>query len=197
MPKRKPPLATEPAQAGRRLDLNDEERRLFEREFAGVVPLRKGGDRVLPAFSREVSLSVDAPSPHASHQADQLIVDQSDGRITGSSYGVSRETLRALAHGAIRAESTCDLHGLVAEVARRRIQKFIDESSRAGRRSVLIICGRGKHSSGDGPVLRDIAVEVLCSRPSRAQVLAFSTAAPAQGGDGAHVILLRRSTRAE
>lgn len=196
MPKRKPPLATEPAQAGRRLDLNDEERRLFEREFAGVVPLRKGGDRVLPEFPSEVSPPVHAPSPQASHEGDPLVVDHSDGSITGASYGVSRETLRALARGEPRAESTCDLHGLVAEAARRRIQQFIDESSRAGRRSVLLISGRGRHSGGEGPVLRDVAVEVLCSRTTRTHVLAFSAAGPTRGGDGALAILLRRPSKA-
>jgi DNA-nicking Smr family endonuclease len=62
---------------------------------------------------------------------------------------------------------------------------------------VLVICGRGLHSGGDGPVLRDVAINVLCGRPARTHVLAFSTAAPTRGGDGALAILLRRPAKAE
>ena len=179
------------------LEISEEERRLFEREFAGVKPLRKGGDRVLPVFGSEGRKAVDARPMRGSRKDDTLAVDRQDGLITGASYGVSRATIRALARGEIRAESTCDLHGLAAEAARHRIQLFIRESAGTGRRAVLVICGRGKHSGGESPVLRDVAVDELCNRSTRTQVLAFSTAAPARGGDGALAILLRRPTKTE
>jgi len=178
------------------LDLSEEDRRLFEREFADVTPLRKGGDRVVPVAGGETHKAVDPSSAHGSRKDDALVVDRQGGSITGASYGVSHETLRALARGEIRAESTCDLHGLGAEAARHRIQQFVRDSAVAGRRAVLIICGRGLHSIGDGPVLRDVAVGELCSRQAHAHVLAFSTATPARGGDGALAILLRRPTNA-
>jgi DNA-nicking Smr family endonuclease len=179
------------------LDLSEEERRLFEREFADVEPLRKGGDRVLPEFGSEGRKAVDTRRARGSRKDDTLVVARQDGGMTGASYGVSHETLRALARGEIRAESICDLHGLGAEAARHRIKQFIRESAGAGRRAVLVICGRGKHSGGESPVLRDVAVDELCSRSTRTQVLAFSTVAPARGGDGALAILLRRPSKTE
>jgi DNA-nicking Smr family endonuclease len=177
-------------------ELGEEDRRLFEKEFADVAPLRKGSDRVLLEGSSTVPKVADAGAKRAARVADELIVNRQDGGITGASHGVSRETLHALARGDIRAEYTCDLHGLGAEAARHRIQQFVRDSAIGGSRAVLVICGRGLHSSGGGSVLRDVAIQVLCGRPTRAHVLGFSTAAPARGGDGALAILLRRPARA-
>lgn len=196
MSTRKPSPKTEPAQGRVWLDLSEEERRLFEKEFADVAPLRKGSDRVLPVVSSAEPNAADAGAKRESRKDLGLVVERQDELITGASYGVSHETLRALARGEIRVESTCDLHGLGADVARHRVQQFVRESAIAGQRAVLVICGRGLHSSGDGPVLRDVAIHVLCGRPTRAHVLAFSTAAPARGGDGALAILLRRPAKA-
>jgi DNA-nicking Smr family endonuclease len=179
-----------------RSELGEEERRLFEKEFADVVPLRKGSDRVLLEGSRTVPKVVDADARHAARVGHELTIDRQDGGITGASHGVSRETLRALARGDIRAEGTCDLHGLGAEAARHRIQQFVRDSAIGGSRAVLIICGRGLHSRDDGPVLREVAIQVLCSRQACAHVLGFSTAAPARGGEGALAILLRRPAKA-
>jgi DNA-nicking Smr family endonuclease len=112
--------------------------------------------------------------------------------VTGASFGVSHLVLRALGRGEIRPEASCDLHGFHAEAARRRVQQFVEESVAASRRAVLVICGRGRHSGSEGPVLREVAIELLCRPPLLASVLAFSTAAEALGGNGAIVILLRR-----
>jgi DNA-nicking Smr family endonuclease len=193
--KRKPPPKTEPAQGRVWLDLSEEERRLFEREFGDVVPLRKGADRVVLESGGSAPKVADPSTKHASRMDDGLIVERVDGAITGASHGVSRETLRALARGDLGAESTCDLHGLGAEAARHRIQQFVRDSAGSGRRAVLVICGRGLHSGSDGPVLRDVAVSELCGRQASTYVLAFSTATPVRGGDGALAILLRRPSK--
>jgi len=193
---RKPPPKTEPAQERVWSDPSEEERRLFEKEFADVAPLRKGSDRVVPVLESKDGEGAGTHGQRASRPDDALIVEREDGAITGASHGVSRETLRALARGDMGAESTCDLHGLGAEAARRRTQQFVRDSAAAGRRAVLIICGRGLHSGGGGSVLRDVVVSELCSRQARTHVLAFSTATPARGGDGALAILLRRPAKA-
>lgn len=196
MSSRKLPSKSEPASARVWLDLGEEERRLFEKEFADVAPLRKGSDRVLPVVSDAQPKAGGAGAKRQSRDGAGLVVDRQDGMITGASHGVSRETLRELARGTIRAEGTCDLHGLGAEAARHRIQQFVHDSAVAGRRAGLIICGRGLHSGGEGPVLREVAVSELCSLRARAHVLAFATASPARGGDGALAVLLRRPTKA-
>jgi DNA-nicking Smr family endonuclease len=192
---RKPPPKTEPAQSRVWLDVSEEDRLLFEKEFADVAPLRRGSDRVLPGVGSVAPNTAGAGVRRTASDEGALAVEREDGTITGASHGVSRETLRELARGTLRAESTCDLHGLGAEAARRRIQQFIRDSAMTGRRAVLVICGRGLHSGGEGSVLREVAVSELCSHQVRAHVLAFSTASPVRGGDGALAVLLRRPVK--
>ena len=197
MPARKPPPKDEPTQSRVWLDLSEDERRLFEKEFADVAPLRKGSERILPAVSGVPPKDVGNGARLGGREADALVVEQRNGTFTGVSHGVSHETLRALARGEIRADRTCDLHGLGAEVARRRIRQFVRDSALAGMRAVLVICGRGLHSGDQGAVLREVAVSELGSREVRAHVLAYSTASAARGGDGALAVLLRRASKSE
>ena len=191
MSARKPPCQ-DPAQAEAGPDLDDEERRLFEREYADVRPLKQGPTRVASGIPVSGQIAGPAKARGSASPDRELQVERQDGQVTGASYGVSVQTLRELARGEIRGEAVCDLHGLVAERARRRIEQFIEESVRAKRRAVLIICGRGRHSGDEGPVLREVVVEALGKRPVRAHVLAFATASPARGGDGVFAVLLRR-----
>ena len=197
MPARKPPPKDEPMQSRVWLDLSEEERRLFEQEFADVAPLRKGSDRVVPGVAGTNSKTARDSEKRVGREDHALVVEKRDGAITGVSHGVSRETLKALARGEIRAEKTCDLHGLGVEAARHRIRQFIRDSALAGMRAVLVICGRGLHSGDQGAVLREVTVSELGSREVRAHVLAFSTASAARGGDGALAILLRRASKSE
>ena len=192
---RKPPTTSEPAKDRVWLELSEEERRIFVQEFGDVVPLRKGADRIVPALDSKDGPAGAAHDLRTARAEGELVVERQDGTITGASHGVSHETLRALARGEMRAESTCDLHGLSAEVARHRMQQWVRESAVAGRRALLVICGRGLHSGGEGPVLRDIAVSELCSRALRPHVLGFSTASSSRGGEGALAILLRRPAK--
>lgn len=197
MPARKPPSRQAPVPPVPKLagDLSEEDRRLFEREFADVRPLREGPMRVVQDFDAppgpvRVDLAARLPKSGA---AAGLQVERDGGAVTGASHGVSRQTLRDLRRGVIRIEATCDLHGLHAEQARRRLQQFVEESVRRGRHAVAVICGRGRHSGPEGPILREVVIEALGTRALLAQVIAFASAAPAQGGEGALLLLLRRA----
>jgi DNA-nicking Smr family endonuclease len=186
MTKRRPP-DSRLSKVDQSLGLDDEERRLFEQEFADVTPLR-GPQRVVFEEPRPVSSGT---GRRAGQGKQSIAVQHHDGKIAGSSYGVSQETLRSLARGDIHVEARCDLHGLNAEVARHSVERFIALSADAGRRAVLFVCGQGRHSDGT-PVLRDVVVDVLCSRPVQPDILAFASAAPKHGGAGAIVVLLRK-----
>lgn len=187
MSKRKP---AQPAPAAKEervwLDLKTEERQLFEREFAGVVPL--GGVRRVPIGKKAAVASRRSSRPV--DNTPTLSLTEEATKIEGAAYGVSHETLHKLARGHIRIEKTCDLHGLAAQVARHACERFVVESARAGLRAVLIVCGRGLHSGDDGPVLRKVVVDVL--RSSRHHVLGFTSLPAERGGTGALAVLLRR-----
>jgi DNA-nicking Smr family endonuclease len=165
----------------------DEERQLYEREYASVRPLPPGPTRI--------PLVRGAGHPHgeaapAARPSDGIAVERHQGLVTGAAAGVSRETIRALGRGEPPVETTCDLHGMRAEPARGRLRRFIEDAFHCGRRTVLIVCGRGLHSGPLGPVLLEVAIEVLAA--DRCHVLAFTSAPPRQGGEGALLVLLRK-----
>lgn len=174
----------------------DEARRMFEREYAGVKPLRRGGDRISSAdfgYGR-------ARKPGARRTAEappgrglQVEVRQ-DGTV-GWAFGVSRRTLSSLGRGEPRPEAVCDLHKLHVEAARRRLRGFVEECVRKQARVALVICGRGLHSGPEGPVLAKLVAETLASPPLADHVLAFSPAPPEQGGQGAMAVLFRRAAK--
>ncbi len=120
------------------------------------------------------------------------MVERRDGGLVGARAGVSRETLHFLARGEFLAEARCDLHGLRAEAAARRLESFIEESVARGRRAVLVICGRGLHSGPAGPVLLEVSSEVLGRSSAARHVQAFAATPPGRGGEGALMVLLRR-----
>jgi DNA-nicking Smr family endonuclease len=197
--KGKPPRPSHPAPPRVQDDpmLSDEDRRLFEQAFADVRPLRPGPSRVVFEPSEQPPSAGKVKAKKKGDGGHAIVVERQGNFITGAAYGVSHQMVRALGRGEIRSEATCDLHGLGAEVARHSVERFIAISASAGRRAVLVICGRGQHSDDERSVLRDVIVDFLCSRPALSHVLAFSSAPSAQGGDGALVVLLRRSGKTD
>ena len=104
--------------------------------------------------------------------------------------GLTPRLLRQLKRGHFSIADEIDLHEMNVEVARSVVKMFLDENQRAGRLCVKIIHGKGLRSRAQGPVIKRL-VDGLLRR--RADVLAFASAPPAEGGTGAVVVLLRRS----
>lgn len=180
---------------------DEDDRRLFEREFADVRPLPPGPSRVPPATRRDgkatlPAVRVRAPSrqsPAASQ--DRLKVEQIGLRVTAQANGISRRVLQSLARGETAIEAICDLHGKQRDAAERQLDAFIARSLARGLRCVLVICGRGLHSGPTGPVLLELAIDLLGRGPLASEVLAFTTAPADRGGEGALVVLLRNRTK--
>jgi len=104
--------------------------------------------------------------------------------------GLSPRLLRQLKRGQFSITDEIDLHQMTAEVARKAIKLFLDESRREHRLCVKIIHGKGLRSRAQGPVLKRL-VDGLLRR--RGDILAFASAAPAEGGTGAVVVLMRHA----
>ncbi|MBT8075571.1 MAG: Smr/MutS family protein [Gammaproteobacteria bacterium] len=81
-----------------------------------------------------------------------------------------------------------DLHHMSVATGHRALLDFIADARRLGHESIRIIHGKGRHSES-GPRLRTMTREVLRQHP---QVLAFTPCKPADGGDGATDVLLKR-----
>jgi DNA-nicking Smr family endonuclease len=98
------------------------------------------------------------------------------------------DTARKLKQGQWRAGAELDLHGLRVEQARHAVISFLDECLGQGVRCVRIVHGKGYGSEGMNPVLKD---KVRAWLAQKAEVLAFSEAAPREGGSGALLVLMQ------
>lgn len=100
---------------------------------------------------------------------------------------VSPRVLRRLARGQYAVQDELDLHHADSAQAEAWLKRFLAEARAAGSACVRIVHGKGRH--GDGPPALKNLVDRLLRR--RADVLAFHSAPPAQGGTGAVLVLLR------
>ena len=113
-------------------------------------------------------------------------------QVRALAAGVDRRHLERLLRGEVEIEVEIELHGFTAAEARRLVTSTLLTMLRDGERCARIVHGRGRHSEA-GPVLKAGVLEWLTSPPLAAQVLAFTTGRPEQGGAGATVVLLRRT----
>ena len=104
----------------------------------------------------------------------------------GAAPGVDRRTAMRLHRGQMEIQARLDLHGRTQDDAYRALCSFIDGAHGAGRRSVLIITGKGQG------VLKNAVPRWLNQPPLRGRILSFSYAQQKDGGAGALYVLLRR-----
>lgn len=155
-----------------------EDDELFRRAMAGVTPLAdRSGKRKIAARPTSVGI----------RPAARLEIEGTSGRAPG----VTRRQLADLARGEPPIDARIDLHGHRVAEARAALEARLAAAVAEGHRHLLVIHGRGAHSD-DEPVLPGVVIDVLGG--SR-QVLGFCRAAPANGGDGATSVLLRRAGR--
>jgi DNA-nicking Smr family endonuclease len=101
--------------------------------------------------------------------------------------------LRRLARGEYAAQEELDLHGLPAREAESLLREFLRDCRTHGVGCVRIVHGKGRNSGERLPVLKNMVDRML---RHRADVLAFHSPPPAQGGAGAVLVLLATRERA-
>ncbi len=108
------------------------------------------------------------------------------------------KTLSRLQRGEIVVERKLDLHHFTEDDARKEVLKFLRTARDHGLRCVSIIHGRGLHSAG-APILKTSLIDWIEGDPGFAklkrEILAFTTAPPQRGRDGATLILFARKRR--
>jgi DNA-nicking Smr family endonuclease len=102
--------------------------------------------------------------------------------------GLPKNVVRRLRNGHWSVRYELDLHGYTGDEARTEFVAFLNRARRDGERCVRIIHGKGLRSSTGEPVLKQKVRHWLTQRD---EILAFVEAAPAQGGSGAVVVLLK------
>jgi len=140
------------------------------------VPLRRAAD---PAQEPPAAAAF-------SDGADDLLPVGEDAPFARD--GVAPQTLRKLRRGDPPPQATLDLHGLNRDQARSALYGFLHGALRQGARCVRVVHGKGLGSSHGQPVLKTLVRRWLTQS---GQVLAYVAAAPADGGDGALLVLLQ------
>jgi DNA-nicking Smr family endonuclease len=158
---------------------------MFMDAIAGTQPMA-GGNRVrlapAPATPAPIVREV-MPS------AITLTVEGGGEQVFARAPGVNRAQVSELKRGRVRPEASLDLHGKTVAEAEDALRRFLADATRAHRRCVLVIHGRGLHSGGPA-VLRDAVIGSLLG-PLSGFVHCLATAAPADGGSGATYVMVK------
>ncbi len=100
---------------------------------------------------------------------------------------VPLRVLQRLARGHYAAQGEIDLHRADSAQAEALVRRFLREAVDEGLGCVRIVHGKGLRSADGVPTLKNTVDRLL---RQRADVLAFHSAPPAQGGTGAVLVLL-------
>ena len=171
---------------------DDEAARLFRDAIGEVRPLKRTADAIPaprpppePEQARRDEARVRGEL--MTHPIDHGAVELGD-EIAYLKQGQPSRLLQRLRRGHFSVRAEIDLHEMSVAVAREAIRLFIDECRRHGELCVRIVHGKGLRSKAQGPVLKQLTDSLL---RRRADVLAFASARPAQGGTGAVIVLLQ------
>lgn len=173
---------------------------LWQRVTEGVRPLKK---RSPPSPSRPPSSgkpAQEAAAPVARPRRTQADLGPVRRQTTvappelapGVAAGLDKRTLAKLRRGLISPERRIDLHNMTQSQAHLALDGFLAAAQAAGKRCVLVITGKGTRADGTVGVLRTNVPHWLNQPGNRARILAFTHAAPGDGGEGALYVLLRR-----
>lgn len=165
-------------------------------------------DRLDGGGGRDVPKAVEPPAPQAPAARPEALAREHLRRLVrgevdfqleftdeyqhGHVTGLDPKIFNKLRAGAFSVEAHQDLHGLNAEQALYATVDFIRRNYLLGRRTLLLVTGRGRNSPDGRGVLRDEVQLWLTREPLRRVVLAFVTAQPRDGGPGALYVMLRK-----
>ena len=107
-------------------------------------------------------------------------------------HGIQDNIYRRLRQGKNPIDARLDLHRMTIEKARDVVFSFINDCVKYDLRTVIIMPGKGDRNNDDPALLKSHLIHWL---PQLADVLAYHTAQPRDGGAGAMYVLLRRSER--
>lgn len=172
---------------------------LFAEEMAGVRPL--GRDARVRLVKERLSEDQQRDRRRAAEGEDQLINPLEDEGISPLDAwfvlefkrpGIQNGVYRKLRLGHYQVDACLDLHRMLVRQAREEVFSFIDEATRLGLRTLLIVHGKGQSKSqGDQTaVLKGYVNQWLQNLDP---VQAFHSAQPQHGGTGSVYVLLKKS----
>lgn len=130
------------------------------------------------------------------HALDATLLEAGDA-LSYRRDTVPPRVLQRLKRGEIAVQDELDLHGADTRAAEALLRRFVVEARQHGHACVRVIHGKGRHASecvasSGAPVLKNLVDRLL---RQRADILAFHSAPPAQGGTGTVLVLLAPDKR--
>ncbi|MEO8082037.1 MAG: Smr/MutS family protein [Caldimonas sp.] len=183
------------AQAAVRDAAERRERDAFADAVGRVVPLRRPVPHALPRARPDATPrqrqrdEAAALAESLSDAIDPAALIDTDDELSFRRAGIGIDVVRKLRRGVWAQQAQLDLHGLRSDEARERLAAFLRAAARAGLRCVRVVHGKGLGSPGREPVLKAKVKRWLVQRTD---VLAFTHARAADGGNGALIVLLDR-----
>ncbi|HBI22443.1 MAG TPA: DNA mismatch repair protein MutS [Legionella sp.] len=177
------------------MSVSDEDKALFHALMQTVKPLKTSTRREPTPAPEKKPIIIRKPMPverlkteyYLSNHYTDIVSPEST--LSYCSQSLPHKRLRELKSGKIRWEARLDLHGLRPDDAQHALCSFVTHQYHQARRCVLIIHGKGGNRHGEAPVLKNHVNHWLQQLP---QVLAFHSALPRDGGNGALYVLLKR-----
>jgi DNA-nicking Smr family endonuclease len=175
---------------------DDDEARLFRDAIGPVRPLREStpppaAPKPRPR-ARMAELDEAAAREEFRHALEANLLEAGDV-LSYRHERLPPRTFQRLRRGEIAIQDELDLHGADVREAQDLLRSFVAQARDHGLGCVRVIHGKGLHgnagvfTSRDTPILKNLVDRLL---RQRADVLAFHSAPPAQGGTGAVLVLL-------
>jgi len=157
----------------------------MERLIPGVKRLHQ--DRINVYRHRERKKPMPRAQPRELEEYSDLPSEAQPAHNSHFNTGLQVKLQRKIRQGAIRPESTLDLHGYRQEEALDALREFLADALNRQYRMILIIHGQGYRSQSDA-VLKPLVQRWLSNR---SQVLAWCPAQARDGAAGASYVYLR------
>ena len=187
--------AEERAAREREKTLRDKrERELFATSVGRVQPLaevRRAHTAPTPPEPEPKQRQRDEQAALRETISDEFDVEsllETDEALSYRRDDIGLDVVRKLRRGGWTIQAQIDLHGLRRDEAREQLGTFVREAVAHRLRCVRVVHGKGHGSPGREPVLK---AKVRSWLVQKQEVLAFVQARPADGGNGALVVLLR------
>lgn len=101
--------------------------------------------------------------------------------------------MKQVKQGRLKPESKLDLHGCTRAEVIPKIKNFLKNAQMLGMETVLVVTGRGLHSEGGEPVLRN-EVECYLNSNSDGLVAEWNRSPKEYGGEGALILFIRKKS---
>ncbi|MCC5991671.1 MAG: Smr/MutS family protein [Rhodobacteraceae bacterium] len=138
------------------------------------------------------------PTPPARPDRGHDLAHSLDDALARQPVRMDKRQFQRLSRGKLEPDARIDLHGMTLAQAHGALNGFILRAHAGGARLVLVITGKGKSLSDDGPIprrpgaLRHDVPQWLRMAPLGPLVLEVRQAHARHGGSGAYYVYLRR-----